>query len=498
MQNLLKTIPASYALKNHVLPLREENGVVVIAIAETSNTDLLNELKFIFNKDIITEQWPEEKLLAAIREKYQLSGEELSGEKSSRGFEYLEKKATNAAEGDLPKVEDRSVIQLVNKFISEAIRLKASDIHVESYEEDFRIRFRIDGKLVEYERPPKNKRQPLISRLKIMADMDIAEKRRPQDGRIRMSQRDHSVKSGDKTVDIRVSTLPTDFGEKVVLRILDKSSLKLSLDALGFEKKVLTDFKKVLKMPYGMVLVTGPTGSGKTTTLYAALNFLNKPDVNIITIEDPIEYNLPGINQTMVKPEIGLAFAGILRTVLRQDPNIIMVGEIRDSETAEIAVRSALTGHLVLSTLHTNDAISTIVRLIDMGVEAFLVANSLKIVIAQRLIRKICPKCRTEDKEALAQFQHHNLPAELKEITHYKGAGCQYCNQTGFSGREAIIEHLIIDDEFARLILNNADIGQLRAFAKSKNLMSLKEAGFQKVLGGKTTLAEVISETFVF
>jgi type IV pilus assembly protein PilB len=306
------------------------------------------------------------------------------------------------------------------------------------------------------------------------------------------------MKSGDKTVDIRVSTLSTDFGEKVVLRILDRSSLKLSLDVLGFEKKVLADFKKVLKMPYGMVLATGPTGSGKTTTLYAALNFLNKADVNIITIEDPIEYNLPGINQTMVKPEIGLTFAGILRTVLRQDPNIIMVGEIRDSETAEIAVRSALTGHLVLSTLHTNDAISTIVRLIDMGVEPFLVANSLKMVIAQRLIRKICPKCRTEDKEALTQFQHYNLPAELKEITHYKGARCQYCNQTGFSGREAIIEHLIIDDEFARLILNNADISQLRAFAKSKNLMTLKEAGFQKIVEGKTTLSETISETFVF
>lgn len=491
MQPLIKMIPADYALKHRILPIKGKTGNITIATANPGNSELAQELRFIFNQKIIFEQWPEDRLLTAIHKAYQFNGHQPENAASAddQPFEHVEKHLSQTTDAHVPKVEDRSVIQLVNRFISEAIRQKASDIHVESYENTFRIRFRIDGKLMEFEKPPGSKRQAIVSRLKIVADMDIAEKRRPQDGRIRM-------KSGQRTVDIRVSTLPTDFGEKVVLRILDKSALQLSLENLGMSPEVLSRFQKVLKMPYGMVLVTGPTGSGKTTTLYAALNYLNRPDVNIITIEDPIEYNLQGINQTMVRADIGLTFANILRTVLRQDPNIIMLGEIRDGETAEIAVRSALTGHLVLSTLHTNDAVSTIVRLIDMGVEPFLVANSLKMVVAQRLIRKICPHCKTADKDAWQRFQHYHFPKKMETYPLYKGAGCQHCHQTGFSGREALIEHIIIDEEFAQHIQRDANIGELRALARSKGFTTLKQAGLKKAIEGKTTLAEVIGETF--
>ncbi len=497
MENLQKIIPANYAVKNKVLPLDSENGQVTVAMANAGNHELLSELRFIFNKKIIPEEWAEKELLEAIYQAYQLTDERLTAEGNNLNFEYLEKRVDAPVGEESPKVEDRSVIQLVNRFISEAIRLKASDIHVESYEDDFRIRFRIDGKLIEYDKPARIKKQSIVSRLKIMADLDIAEKRRPQDGRIRMSQRDQFLKNGPKTVDIRVSTMPTDFGEKVVLRILDKSALKLSLDLVGFDDRVLENFRKILKMPYGLVLVTGPTGSGKTTTLYAALNYVNHPDVNIITIEDPVEYNLHGINQTMIKPEIGLTFAGILRTVLRQDPNIIMVGEIRDSETAEIAVRAALTGHLVLSTLHTNDAISTIIRLTDMGIEPFLVANSLKMVIAQRLIRKNCPKCKTTDHIDREFFDKYHLPDTIRQHRFYRGEGCQYCNHTGFSGREAVIEHLVMDDDFSDLILNRANLTELRTLAKKKGLATLSDIGLNKAIDGTTSLPEVIYETFM-
>ncbi|RMG25963.1 MAG: type II/IV secretion system protein [Methanobacteriota archaeon] len=488
MESLQKIVPVEYAIQKRILPLREENDSVVVAIANSINNELVNELEFIFNKTVIFEQWEERELLETIYQVYQLTGEE-DFETPVDQFKYVEREHV-VTEAERPQTEDHSVILLADKIISDAIRMKASDIHVESYENTFRIRFRIDGKLIEYDTPPPNKKQALISRLKIMAKLDIAEKRRPQDGRI-------SMKSEARKVDIRVSTMPTEYGEKVVLRILDKSTLKLSLESLGFDAKLLDDFKKVLNMPYGMILVTGPTGSGKTTTLYAALNYVNTPDINIITIEDPIEYNLHGINQTNVKPQIGLTFASILRTVLRQDPDIIMVGEIRDHETAEIAIRAALTGHLVLSTLHTNDAISTIIRLIDMGIEPFLVANSLKMVLAQRLVRKICRHCKTEDKNALAPFEHYNLPEEVKHATHYIGKGCRHCNHTGFSGREAIIEYIYVDDEFAEHILSRASLTQLKALAKAKNLPTLQSMGLKKVMEGKTTLSEVISATFV-
>jgi type IV pilus assembly protein PilB len=487
MEEIFKLIPVKYALKHCILPLGYDNSSVKIAMTDSNNCKLLNELQFIFNKRILPEVWDEGKIKEEINKRYQISEDKIELN-TAESFEYIDKESEKSGESIFPKNNDQSVIKIVNNLISDAIHIRASDIHIESYEDDFRVRLRVDGKLIEHEKPPKERKQAIISRLKIMANMDIAEKRRPQDGRIR-------VQNGSKAVDIRVSTLPTDFGEKVVLRILDKSSLKLSLDALGFENEVLENFKKVLRLPYGMILVTGPTGSGKTTTLYSALNYINSIDANIITIEDPIEYNLQGINQTMVRSDIGLTFASILRTILRQDPNIIMVGEIRDSETAEIAIRAALTGHLVLSTLHTNDALSTIIRLIDMGIESFLVACSLKMVVAQRLVRKTCPYCKQKKDVEWDKLNSYQLSPALKSHSFYQGKGCSKCNQTGFSGREAIIEQIIIDDDFSELITNNASVLELGQLAKRKGLSCIKEVALKKAIAGITSLEEVIYET---
>lgn len=481
-------LPAKYALQHRIVPLKDDETSVEVAMRNSSNREVIDELQFVFNKRIKPVIWEEGQILAEIYKQYGITDEKILID--DHRFEYIEK------QGEVPEnipqspVDDQSVIKIVNDFITEAIRKKASDIHVESYEDVFRIRFRLDGELIESHKPPIPRKHSIISRLKIMAGMDIAEKRRPQDGRIRMQ-------NGNTSIDIRVSTLPTEFGEKVVLRILDKSSLQLSLEALGFEMEVLDNFKKILRLPYGMVLVTGPTGSGKTTTLYSALNFLNHPNVNIISIEDPIEYNLSGINQTQVKPEINLTFANILRTILRQDPNIIMVGEIRDSETAEIAVRAALTGHLVLSTLHTNDAVSTIIRLIDMGIEPFLLANSLKMIIAQRLVRKICSGCKSEEEINWAQLKGYNLKEEIKNKRFLKGQGCEKCNFTGYSGRMALIESILIDDDFSQLIMSKANLRELRELARKKGLINLMQAGMNKAIAGITTLDEVIYETMI-
>ncbi len=488
MSSILQLIPANYAIERKVLPLAADEQQVTVAVPADVGSDLLDELQFMLNKEIVSEEWQESDLLAEIRRRYQLQGGGSGSLDNRQDFHLIEREKKSGPEADIP--EDHSIVPLVNKFISDAIQARASDIHVESYESLFRIRFRIDGKLVEYQQLPIGKRQTVVSRLKIMAELDIAEKRRPQDGRIRM-------RNGHKSVDIRVSTMPTDFGEKVVLRILDKTSLNHDLDALGLDDTLLSTLKMALQMPHGMVLVTGPTGSGKTTTLYSALNFLNRPDRNLITIEDPIEYNLTGINQTMVKSQIGLSFASLLRTILRQDPNIIMLGEIRDGETAEIAIQAALTGHMVLSTLHTNDAISTIVRLIDIGVEPFLIANSLKMVLAQRLIRRICQHCKRAtavDWGAIARYQ---LTNELHAKTFYAGDGCDTCHHTGFAGRQAIIEYLVIDDAFRDLILQRASLGAFRNLAREKKMKSLSDLGLEKAIEGNTALEEVLYETFV-
>tara|TARA_R100000908_G_scaffold45503_4_gene21723 strand:- start:13649 stop:14815 length:1167 start_codon:yes stop_codon:yes gene_type:complete len=379
-----------------------------------------------------------------------------------------------------------SVIKQVESIIQEAVSSAVSDIHIEPYEKKYRLRYRIDGVLQEVAALQFNQKEAMVSRVKIMADLDIAEKRRPQDGRIKFRNHDGNE------IDIRVSILPTQHGEKVVLRILDKSQLQLKLESLGFNDDILKDFRNAIHNPYGMVLVTGPTGSGKTTTLYASLNELNTSEVNITTIEDPIEYNLEGINQTQVHEEIDLTFSHVLRSILRQDPNIIMVGEVRDKETAEIAIRSALTGHMVFSTLHTNDAASAVSRLVDMGVEPFLLASSIRLVMAQRLVRKICEKCKMDYKPDPQILKDLGLQEDKNYI---KGAGCVECNHTGFKGRTALIELLVFDGNITEKVLQNTDAGELKQVARKKGMTTLREVGIEKVKKSVTTVEEIYRET---
>ena len=389
--------------------------------------------------------------------------------------------------------EDAPVVRLVNVLLVDSLRRGASDIHVEPYEKDFRIRFRIDGVLYDVMHPPMKIRDPLISRLKIMAKLDISEKRLPQDGRIKIKVK---IDNRSRELDFRVSSLPTLFGEKVVLRLLDKDKLMLDMTKLGFEQESLDKFKRAISNPYGMVLVTGPTGSGKTNTLYSALQALNTSETNIMTAEDPVEFNLQGINQVQMKEQIGLNFAAALRSFLRQDPNIVLVGEIRDFETAEIAIKAALTGHLVLSTLHTNDAPSTVSRLVNMGIEPFLVATSVNIIQAQRLIRRICSECKEEvhfPVEGLIEVGF--TKEEAPHLKLYKGRGCETCNKTGFKGRVGLYEVMEITDELRELIIIGASAMELRRKAIEGGMITLRESGLCKIRDGITTIEEVVKET---
>ncbi len=391
--------------------------------------------------------------------------------------------------------EDAPVVRLVNILMVDSLRRGASDIHVEPYEKDFRIRFRIDGVLYDVMHPPMKIRDPLISRLKIMSKLDISEKRLPQDGRIKIK-----VKIDDRSreLDFRVSTLPTLFGEKVVLRLLDKDNLMLDMSKLGFEPESLKKFQRNIANPYGMVLVTGPTGSGKTNTLYSALQTLNTSETNIMTAEDPVEFNLEGINQVQMKEQIGLNFAAALRSFLRQDPNIVLVGEIRDFETAEIAIKAALTGHLVLSTLHTNDAPSTISRLVNMGIEPFLVATSVNIIQAQRLIRRICKDCKEEIHVPIEGLVEIGLSKEeAATLKLYKGRGCENCLNTGYKGRVGLYEVMEITDELRELIIIGASAIELRRKAIEQGMITLRESGLCKIRDGITTIEEVVKETVI-
>ena len=391
--------------------------------------------------------------------------------------------------------EDAPVVRLVNVLMVDSLRRGASDIHVEPYERDFRIRFRIDGVLYDVMHPPMKIRDPLISRLKIMAKLDISEKRLPQDGRIKIKVK---VDNRSRELDFRVSTLPTLFGEKVVLRLLDKDKLMLDMTKLGFEPQSLEKFKRAISNPYGMVLVTGPTGSGKTNTLYSALQTLNTAETNIMTAEDPVEFNLQGINQVQMKEQIGLNFAAALRSFLRQDPNIVLVGEIRDFETAEIAIKAALTGHLVLSTLHTNDAPSTVSRLVNMGIEPFLVATSVNIIQAQRLIRRICSECKepvSVPPEGLVEVGFSKQ--EAADLKIYKGRGCSNCNNTGFKGRVGLYEVMEVTDELRELIIIGASAMELRRKAIDLGMITLRESGLYKIREGITTIEEVVKETVI-
>ena len=491
--DLIKLIPADLAHKYHVFPLSLRGNTLIIAMADPSNIFAIDDIKFLTGYRIEALAAAESAIKDALNEYYDTSTSlsELVSRMGGEGVEFVEE----GDEIDISELksasEEAPVIKLVNGMLSDAVKKGASDIHVEPYEKVFRIRFRIDGVLYDAMRPPIKFKNAIISRLKIMSKLDIAERRLPQDGRIKIKM------ERDRDVDFRVSVLPTLFGEKVVLRLLDKSTLQLDMTRLGFEEEDLENFRKAIRQPFGIALVTGPTGSGKTTTLYSALNELNKVTENISTAEDPVEYNLMGINQVQIHEEIGLTFANALRAFLRQDPDIILVGEIRDYETAEIAVKAALTGHLVLSTLHTNDAPSTVNRLLNMGIEPFLISSSVILILAQRLVRKICPECKTSvtlPEQALIDLGIE--PKEIHDIPLYKGTGCKNCSDTGFKGRMAVYEVMPVDEKFKELILKGASNAELKSEAIKSGMSTLRKSAVKKMKQGLTTVEEVLRITF--
>jgi type IV pilus assembly protein PilB len=489
---IIKLVPADMATKSVVLPLKREGRTLTVAMADPTDHGLLEDLKFITRFDLFPVIAGEYTLRNLIEKHYEASDQQLQSilkdmEETGEDVEVVEQEEDEAA--TQAQIDDAPVVKLINGLLTDAVRRGASDIHIEPFEHEIRVRYRIDGALLEIMRPPLKMKAALTSRVKILSQLNIAERRVPQDGRLKL-------KMGSRVIDFRVSTLPVLFGEKIVLRILDKGNLTLDLTKFGFEPKAEKDLMKAILNPYGMVLVTGPTGSGKTTTLYSALSRINTPEVNIMTAEDPVEYNLMGINQVLVRTEIGLTFAAALKAFLRQDPNIIMIGEIRDLETGGIAIKAALTGHLVLSTLHTNDAPSTITRMIDMGIEAFNVASAVNLVVAQRLIRRICKDCKGEHKYTDPELaaQGTNLES-LKKLTFMKGSGCDSCSGTGYKGRAGLYEVMALSPELRRMILRGASVAEIRDQAVSEGMLTLRMDGMKKIERGVTTLEEVVKET---
>lgn len=489
---VVKMIPSDIARKFNVIAITKLGKTLVVAISDPNNIYVLDAIKFITGYNVQPVISPEKAIQKAIDAYYKDTGsmdEILKGFKEE-GLEVIEQSEEVPTEQDLrSQVQDKPLVKLVDSIIADAIRRGCSDIHIETYEKRIRVRYRLDGDLHEMSPLPFKYRAAIVSRVKIMADLDISERRLPQDGRIK-------VKFGDRAVDLRVSVLPTIFGEKVVMRILDPRSVNVDLTKLGFSEHSLKEFDRAIHLPYGMILVTGPTGSGKTTTLYSALKQINTTDINIMTAEDPVEFNIEAINQVHVKSEIGLSFASALRSFLRQDPDVIMVGEIRDGETADIAVRAALTGHLVFSTLHTNDAPSSIERLVDMGVPDYLVASCVKLVMAQRMVRKICPNCKSEAKVPPETLQMLGLSEnEIKEIKVYEGKGCAECNNTGFSGRTGIFEVMPISPQIERMIIAKASNPDIKQQAIAEGMLPLRWAAVEKLKKGITTVAEVLAVT---
>jgi type IV pilus assembly protein PilB len=490
--DVVKLIPHDIARKFNVIAVSKFGKTLVVAISDPNNIYVLDAIKFITGCSVQPVISPEPTIQKAIEHYYSDSSqysEILKGLEDS-DLEVISTGEDTVSDMELQSaVQDKPLVKLVDSIISEAIRKGASDIHIETYEKKIRVRYRVDGSLLEMSSLPFKYRAAIVSRVKIMADLDISERRLPQDGRIK-------IKIGDRAVDLRVSVLPTIFGEKVVMRILDPKSLMVDLTNLGFPELSLAKFKQAIELPYGIVLVTGPTGSGKTTTLYSALKTINQPDVNIMTAEDPVEFNFEGINQVAVRSDIGLSFSAALRSFLRQDPDIIMVGEIRDAETAEIAIRASLTGHLVFSTLHTNDAPSSINRLIDMGIPAYLVASAAKLIMAQRMVRKLCKRCKEEvkiDEEILIKV---GVPEpELKSFKAYQAKGCSECNGIGFSGRTGLFEVMPITPEIERMIIANVSTPEIVAQAVKEGMMTLRVAGVDKIRRGITSVDEVLAET---
>ena len=489
---IIKLVPADMATKSVVLPLKREGRTLTVAMADPTDLGLLEDLKFITRFDLFPVIAGEYTLRNLIERHYEASDQQLQSilkdmEETGEDVEVVEQEEDEAA--TQAQIDDAPVVKLINGLLTDAVRRGASDIHIEPFEHEIRVRYRIDGALLEIMRPPLKMKAALTSRVKILSQLNIAERRVPQDGRLKL-------KMGSRVIDFRVSTLPVLFGEKIVLRILDKGNLTLDLTKFGFEVKAEKDLMKAILNPYGMVLVTGPTGSGKTTTLYSALSRINTPEVNIMTAEDPVEYNLMGINQVLVRTEIGLTFAAALKAFLRQDPNIIMIGEIRDLETGGIAIKAALTGHLVLSTLHTNDAPSTITRMIDMGIEAFNVASAVNLVVAQRLIRRICKDCKAEHQYTDPELSALGTNLEsLRKLTFMKGTGCDTCSGTGYKGRAGLYEVMALSPELRRMILRGASVVEIRDQAVSEGMLTLRMDGMKKIERGITTLEEVVKET---
>lgn len=488
---VVRLIPFDIAQRFNVIAVSRVNRTLVVAISDPHNIYVLDALKFITGCTIQPVISPERAITRAIQQYYtDTSGlDDILKGLEEDSLEIIE--ADNQpSEDDLQsQVQDKPLVKLVDKVILEAVHRGASDIHIESYERRIRVRYRIDGILRETQPLPFKYRAAIVSRVKIMADLDISERRRPQDGRIK-------IKFGKRHIDLRVSVLPTIFGEKVVMRILDPEALMVDLTKLGFPELALKSFQKTIALPYGMILVTGPTGSGKTTTLYSALKTLNKPEVNVLTAEDPVEFNFDGINQVQVRADIGLSFAASLRSFLRQDPDIVMIGEIRDGETAEIAIRAALTGHLVFSTLHTNDAAATIHRLVDMGIPNYLVASAVRLIMAQRMTRTICAGCK---KEITLTPEHASAleltDEERQDMKIFAGSGCAECNGTGAAGRTGIFEVMLISPAIERLILEGAPTEEIRSQAVSEGMVALRTAALDKMKAGIIPLEQVLAQS---
>jgi len=496
--DILRLVPVQLAKKYEVLPVKRAGNTLTLAMADPTNVFALDDVAFMTNLQVLPVVASQAAIRRAIERNYEAQGSAITdvltelSEAEVGDVEILddEEGGTKVDVFELKESADEApVVKLVNMVLVDAIQKGSSDIHWEPYEKVFRIRFRIDGVLHEMLSPPKRLESAIISRLKIMSNLDIAERRLPQDGRIKLR---YNVRE----IDFRVSILPTIFGEKAVLRILDKDALQLDMTKLGFDAWSLEQFEKVIHQPYGMILITGPTGSGKTTTLYSAIHTINSPEHNIMTAEDPVEYNLKGVNQCQINDSIGRTFAAALRAFLRQDPDVILVGETRDLETAQISIRAALTGHLVLSTLHTNDSPSTVARLIDMGIPPFLVASSLLLVLAQRLGRKVCKDCKEPyeaDEDSLVPYGH--ILTGVGKTQFYKGKGCANCSFTGMKGRVAIYEVMPVSQEIRDLILKGGATTDLRAMAQNQGMKTLRQAGLLKVLEGTTTVEEVLRVT---
>jgi type IV pilus assembly protein PilB len=509
---VIKLIPGETAQKYQIIPVSRSGATLTIAMTDPTNVFAMDDIKFMTGYNVEPVVASEAAVVEALAKYYSMkaaaAGPSLSGPSAlevatkaleelpqidAADVEVLEDLEEISVEALARQGEEAPVIRLVNVMLMSAISKGASDIHIEPYEKEMRVRYRIDGVLYNIMAPPMKYRDPIAARVKILAKLDIAEKRLPQDGRIKIRYSDNGRQ---KEIDFRVSCLPTLFGEKIVLRLLDRDKLMLDMTKLGFESESLQKFEAAIERPWGMVLVTGPTGSGKTNTLYSSISRINKPETNIMTAEDPVEFNLPGINQVQIRENIGLNFAAALRSFLRQDPNIILVGEIRDFETAEIAVKAALTGHLVLSTLHTNDAPSTVNRLMNMGIEPFLVASSVNLICAQRLVRRVCSNCKEPSPLPPAALTKVGFsPDDARSVVIQKGAGCEKCNNTGYKGRVGLYEVMELTDEVKELVLVGASSLELRKKAVEEGMLTLRQSGLRKIKDGMTTLEEVLRET---